>query len=45
MENKKPKRKLSSQFKAQLVLEYLKGAKSQAEICRENALSPRLFAK
>ncbi|MEW6609847.1 MAG: helix-turn-helix domain-containing protein [bacterium] len=45
MENKKPKRKLLSQFKAQLVLEYLKGAKSQVEICRENTLSPSLFAK
>ncbi len=45
MENRKPRRKLSSQFKAQLVLEYLKGAKSQAEICRENAINPGLFGK
>ncbi|MDI6603217.1 MAG: transposase, partial [Patescibacteria group bacterium] len=45
MENKKPRRKLSSQFKAQLVLEYLKGGKSQAEICRENVISPSLFTK
>lgn len=45
MENKKPRRKISSQFKAQLVLEYIKGLKSQAEICRENVISPSLFAK
>jgi transposase-like protein len=45
MENKKPRRKLTSQFKSQVVLEYLKGGKSQAEICRENAISPSLFAK
>lgn len=45
MENKQPRRKLSSQFKAQLILEYLKGVKSQAEICRENTISPSLFAK
>ncbi len=43
--NKKPKRKLSGQFKARLVIEYIKGIKSQADICRENALSPNLFAK
>lgn len=45
MENKKPKRNFSSQFKSQLVLEYVKGLKSQAEICRENAISPSLFTK
>jgi transposase len=45
MQNKKPRRKLSSQFKVQLVLEHLKGVKSQAEICRENAISPSLLAK
>lgn len=45
MENKKPRRKLTSQFKSQVVLEYLKGGKSQAEICRENVISPSLFAK
>ena len=45
MENRKPRRKLSGQFKAQLVLEHLRGVKSQAEICRENAISPSLFAK
>jgi len=45
MENRKPRRKLSSQLKAQLVMEYIKGIKSQAEICRENALSSGLFAK
>lgn len=26
-------------------MEYIKGVKSQAEICRENALSPSLFTK
>ena len=45
MENKKPKRKLTNQFKSQVVLEYLRGGKSQAEICRENAISPSLLAK
>lgn len=45
MENKKSRRKLSGQFKAQLVLEYLKGVKSQSEICRENIISPSLFVK
>jgi len=45
MENKKPRRKLSGQFKAQLVLEHLRGVKSRAEICRENAISPSLFVK
>jgi transposase-like protein len=45
MENKKPRRKFNSQFKAQLVLEYLRGIKSEAEICRESAISPSLFAK
>lgn len=45
MENKKSRRKISSQFKAQLVLEYIKGVRSQAEICRENVISPSLFAK
>ena len=45
MSNKSPRRKLSGQLKFQLILEYLKGSKSQAEICRENLLSPGLFAK
>ncbi len=45
MENKKPRRKLTNRFKSQVVLEYLKGSKSQAEICRENAISPSLLAK
>ncbi len=45
MENKKPRRKLTGQFKSQVVLEYLRGGKSQAEICRENAISSSLFAK
>lgn len=45
MENKKPRRKISGQFKDQLVQEYLKGVKFQAEICREKTISPSLFAK
>ncbi len=45
MENKKPRRKLTSQFKSQIVLEYLRGSKSQTEICRENAIGSSLFAK
>lgn len=45
MENKKPRRKLTDQFKSQVVLEYLRGGKSQTEICRENAISPSLLAK
>ncbi len=45
MTNKSPRRKLSGQLKFQLILQYLKGSKSQADICRENLLSPGLFAK
>lgn len=39
------KRNFSSQFKTQLVMEYIKGSKSRAEICRENNLCSSLFAK
>lgn len=39
------RRNLSSQLKTQLVMEYLKGQKSQAQICRENLISPSLFTK
>ena len=45
MNNKSLRRKLSGQLKFQLILQYLKGSKSQSEICRENLLSPGLFAK
>jgi len=39
------KRKYSGQFKVSLVLQYLKGNKTQAEICRENAINPNLLNK
>lgn len=44
-QTKKTRRKLSSQFKTQLVMEYLKGSKSRADLCRENILSPSVLAK
>lgn len=44
-QTKKIRRKLSSQFKAQVVMEYLNGSKSKADICRENILSPSVLAK
>ncbi len=36
-------RTFSAQFKAQLVLEVLSGAKSSAEICRQHQINPNLF--
>jgi len=39
------KRKYTSQFKASLVIQYLKGGRSQAEICRENSINPNLLNK
>lgn len=39
------KRKYTSQFKASLAIQYLKGGKSQAEICRENSINPNLLNK
>lgn len=39
------RRSFSPEFKAQVVLDVLSGAKSQAEVCREHQLSPHLFAQ
>jgi len=39
------KRKYASQFKVNLVLQYLQGGKSQAELCRENSINPNLLNK
>jgi len=39
------KRKYTSQFKASLAIQYLKGGKTQAEICRENSINPNLLNK
>ena len=38
-------RKFNPEFKAQVVLEVLTGAKSAAEVCREHGLKPDLFSK
>lgn len=45
MNNQKKKRNFTAQFKTQLVLEYLSGRKSQAEICRENLIGSNLLGK
>ena len=39
------RRQFSSEFKAQVVLEVVSGAKTAAEICREHRLKPDLFSK
>lgn len=39
------KRKYTSQFKVNLAIQYLKGGKTQAEICRENSINPNLLNK
>jgi transposase-like protein len=39
------KRAFSAEFKAQLVLEVLSGAKSQAECCREYGIKPELLSR
>lgn len=39
------RRQFSPEFKAQVVLEVVSGAKSAAEICREYQLKPELFSK
>jgi transposase-like protein len=39
------KRKYTGQFKIDLVLQYIKGGRSQAEICRENGINPNLLNK
>ncbi len=38
-------RKFDPEFKAQVVLEVLTGAKTAAEVCREYQLKPDLFSK
>ncbi len=37
------RRNFSAEFKAEVVLAVLSGAKSQAKVCREHRLSPQLF--
>lgn len=39
------RRRFTGEFKAQVVLELLSGAKSAAELCRQHQLSPRLLAQ
>lgn len=39
------RRSFSDQFKAQIVLDLLTGAASQAELCRKNNLHPQLLAR
>ena len=39
------RRQFSAEFKAQVVLEVVSGAKTAAEICREHRLKPDLFSK
>jgi transposase-like protein len=41
----KQRRTFSPEFKAQVVLEVLSGAKTQAEACREYQLEPELLSK
>jgi len=41
----KQRRQFSAEFKAQVVLEVVSGAKSAAEVCREHQLKPDLFSK
>jgi len=39
------RRQFSAEFKAQVVLEVVSGAKTAAEVCREHRLKPDLFSK
>ncbi len=39
----KPRRRFTPEFKAEVVLQYLSGQKSAAEICREHGLKDTLF--
>lgn len=39
------RRRYSAQFKAQVVLEIISGAKSQAEIARQHGIKPDLIAR
>lgn len=41
----KKRRTFSAQFKAQVVLEVLSGAKSAAQVCREHSLKDTLLAR
>lgn len=43
--NNHKKRIYTSQFKTNLVKQYLRGQKQQSEICRENAINPNLLSK
>ena len=45
MNNQKKKRSFTARFKTQLVLEYLSGRKSQAEIRRKNLIGSNLLSK
>ncbi len=38
------RRRFTAEFKAQVVLDLLSGAKSAAEICRQHQLNPRLLS-
>jgi transposase len=39
------RRKFTAEFKAQVVLDLVSGAKSAAELCREQQLNPQLLAR
>ncbi len=39
------RRKFTAEFKAQVVLDLMSGAKSAAELCREQQLNPQLLAR
>jgi transposase-like protein len=39
------RRRFTGEFKAQVVIELLSGAKSPAELCREHQLSPQLLGQ
>ena len=39
------RRRFTAEFKAQVVLELISGAKSAAEICRQQQLSPQVLAR
>ncbi len=39
------RRKFTAEFKAQVVLDLVSGAKSAAELCREHQLNPQLLAR
>ena len=39
------RRRFTAEFKVQVVLEHISGAKSAAEICRHHQLSPQVLAR